>query len=93
MARIQKMAKVQINRPIAVIETGLVPKPRRYATVTSMGETINLTETMRKMKVGQSFRLDEAIWRRRATATASHVGIKVSTTKMADGKILVTRVE
>lgn len=93
MARLQKMAKVQIDRPIAVIETGIVLKARPYATVTSMGETISLTDTMKALKVGQSFRLDQAIWRRRATATASHVGIKVSTTKMKDGKLLVTRVK
>lgn len=82
---------MQITRA-ATIERGIdFPPPEQ---TTSFGNAISLSETMKKLEVGDGgFRIDSAGWRGRVTATASYLGIRVRTTKLPDGKLWVTRVE
>jgi hypothetical protein len=75
----------------AVIERGIKVKIR--SETKSLGEPISLSATIRKLKPTESFRIDDYKWRRRVTSTSSFLGIKVSTHKMEDGTLLVTRVE
>lgn len=78
-----------MDRKAAIIETGVrVP----YDGPRSYGVPISLSKTMREMKPGQSFRLDDPIHRRNVTATSHHTGIKVRTRKMENGTLLVTRI-
>jgi hypothetical protein len=75
----------------AVIQRGIKVKLR--SETTSLGEPISLSASIRKLKPEGQFIIDDYKWRRRVTSTSCFLGIKVSTHKMEDGRLLVTRVE
>lgn len=77
--------------PVAPIERN-VDLPMLSKT-TSFGKIISLVTTLRKLKVGEGFRIDDHGWRGRVTATTSYLGIKCRTTKMNDGKLYVERIK
>lgn len=76
---------------IAPIETGVSIPPRGITT--SFGERISMFNTLRALKVGQSFVIDKHEWRSRVTASANNLNIPVQTHRLADGKLRVMRVE
>ena len=82
---------------VQTLRTATIEKGISIATpeqTTSFGNAISLSETMKKLEVGDGgFRIDESKWRGRVTATASYLGIRVRTTKLPDGRLWVTRVE
>ncbi len=71
------------------IETG-IPLPPRGGS--SFGSGINLTETLKKLKVGQSFLLDDQAQRRSIFGCARRIGIKAATRfDKETGKVRVFR--
>lgn len=74
---------------IAPIESG-IRVPIRSET-TSFGKKISLSATIRALKQGQSFQIDQCEWRRRVTATAHFLKLKVKTQRLDDGKLRVIR--
>lgn len=90
--------------PPAIIEKGVVcPKePRTYTT--QFGKPISLIETLRSLKVGGSFKIDESShkWRSRVNAARSYVNlnrkepIRIKTEKIGKGEfvgmLLITRI-
>jgi hypothetical protein len=86
-----KMGNKAIQRPVAVAETDVEQRP--WTTTTSLGRPISIAESIRNLKPGQSFRIDDHNWRRRITATASYLGIKVSTSRLQDDRLLITRLK
>lgn len=81
----------QRRRPTATIESGVELRP--CSTTLSFGKPISLSASIRKLQPGQSFRIDNYEWRRRATATASFVGIPIRTTRDNEGRLIITRLE
>jgi len=78
------------RKPTATIETGVKVVPIASKT-TSYGKRICLAESIRQLAPGQSIRIDDFNWRRRVTATASYLKVRVETQKTEDGKLLITR--
>lgn len=79
------MTKVQYKTtqmlPSAIMERGLLVPFR--STTTQFGKRISLAQSIRDLKkVGGGFKIDSHLWRRRVTATAHYLGIKVKTTKL-----------
>jgi hypothetical protein len=85
---VQSSRKCQIvQTDTAVIERGIfIPSEN---DVCSLGTKISLIKTLRKMKSGDSFRIDKPEHRSRVFAAASYVKVKVKTQIMEDGKLLV----
>lgn len=75
---------------IAPIERGVLPLLR--SKTTSFGKKISLSASIRALKEGESFQIDDFKWRRRVTATAHYLEIPVRTEKLDGGKLRVERV-
>lgn len=85
------MGNKAIQRPVATAESGVEQRP--WTTTTSFGIPISIADSIRNLIPGQSFRIDDHNWRRRITATASYLKIKVSTSRLQDDRLLVTRLK
>lgn len=77
--------------PIATAESNVPVRP--WTTTTSFGKPICMADSIRNLKPGQSFRIDDHTWRRRITSIASYLKIKVSTRRLEDDRLLVTRLK
>lgn len=62
----------------APIESGLIPRKLR-ASITSFGQPISPTATLRKMKVGDSFLVDDKKGRNSVSCAAYRLDIKITT--------------
>lgn len=85
--------------PPAIIETGVVFTPPVRTETTQHGKPISLIETIRNLKVKQSFTIDDCCheWRARVSAACSYVNkgkklkVKLRCHKTKEGKLLITR--
>jgi len=86
--------------PPAILETGVACVQKVRTQTTQGGKPISLVATIREMKVGHSFWIDESTheWRARVNAARSHVNrgrkvaIRLKTQKTNKGTLLVTRI-
>lgn len=75
----------------APIETNLTPR-RLRATITSFGSMVSPTATLRKMKIGDSFLVDDKRGRNSVACAAYRLDIKI-TTEREGNKFRIYRTE